>query len=170
MKKHRFGLIAIAALALAVSGCAAESATETTAPAGETAATECTGVQVVVDFGELRGESTTECVETDAALTAAEAFADAGVELSESEAFAGAICRVDGLPAANTELEYEGETRSEDCVTMGPVWAYWGLFIDTGDGWGYAQEGASSQQVKPGEAIAFAWQFGDTTEPRLPEG
>lgn len=175
MKQHRFGIVAIVlGAALALSGCASGTSTEAASSAASTpttapAAGECAGVQVVVDFGELGGDALDECVETDQTLTAAEAFAEAGIELSESEAFAGAVCRVAGAPAADTELEFEGETYREDCVNMGPVWAYWGLFIDTGDGWGYAQEGASTQQLEPGQGIAFAWQFGDTTEPRLPE-
>lgn len=175
MKKR---LIAIAALtaALALSGCAAGENGATSAGAGDGSAgagsitnvSDCAGIEVVVDFGALNEPTVRHCLDTDTAVTAAQAFIETGVELSESQAFAGAICRVDGYPADGVVLEYDGDSYTEDCVNMGPVWAYWGLFIDTGEGWGYAQEGAASQNVEPGEAIAFAWQFGDTAEPRLP--
>lgn len=180
MKKR---LVATAALvaALVLSGCSANGsdANGNDASANDandantganpsTSVSECAGIEVVVDFGALNEPAVQHCLDTDIAVTAAQAFIDTGVELSESQAFAGAICRVDGHPAESVALEYDGETYTEDCVNMGPVWAYWGLFIDTGEGWGYAQEGAASQHVEPGEAIAFAWQFGDTTEPRLP--
>lgn len=49
-----------------------------------------------------------------------------------------------------------------------PMWAYWGLIVDTNAGWDYAMEGAASREVEPGQAVAFVWQFGDNTEPTLP--
>lgn len=169
------GVALLAAAALVLSGCAAEpteesgngSTPETTEAAPVTQA-ECEGVWTVAEFGDLEAENVSTCVDTDEAITASEAFVSAGIELSESTAFAGAICRVDGQPAADVELEYEGETHVEDCENMGPMWAYWGLFVDTGAGWEYAMEGAATQEVEPGQAVAFVWQFGDTTEPTLP--
>ncbi|CAG7610076.1 hypothetical protein ACFPZL_08815 [Leucobacter soli] len=163
-----FALLAAAALTL--TGCVGvESEVPAAAPEDSATSEVCAGVETVVDFGELGGAPETGCAETDAAITAAEAFQQAGVELegvAASDQFFA--CRVAGAPAADQELEYEGEGYTADCAGFGPAWAWWGLFVDTGEGWAFAQEGAETQQVEPGQRVAFAWQFGDTTEPRLP--
>ena len=170
---HRvLGALAILGSSLALAGCgtqttAAPAASDSTATS-EPAAVECAGVVVVVEFGGLDAHAISECAETSEPVTALQAFERAGVELTEGQAFPGSICRVEGAPAADLELSYLGETYTEGCSSMGPVWAYWGLFVDQGAGWEYAQEGAATQQVEPGQGIAFAWQFGDTTEPLLP--
>ena len=160
-------LAAAAVLGLTLTGCTPEARGQDETPPVGTAA-QCTGIEVIVDFGELHDEHYSGCLETDEVLTAAEVFADSQIELTENSTIAGAICRVQGWPKADETLEYDGETYVETCEEMGPVWAYWGLFINSGDAWEYAQEGAATQEVKPGEGIAFSWQFGDTTEPRLP--
>ncbi len=172
------GAAALLTVSLALAGCTSggstdESANGTTSPSATQTtdaaeSTECAGVRVVVEFGELGDEPVDACADTDEAITAAEAFSLAGVELTEGQAYAGSICRVEGEPAAGAELSYEAETYTEECTAMGPVWAYWGLFVDQGDGWAYAQEGASTQLLEPGQGVAFAWQFGDTSEPQLP--
>lgn len=167
-----FGAVALLGASLALTGCGAGSAgvtadsepTSTTGPATE----ECAGVSVVVEFGSLDIDGITECVDPGEPITAVQAFELASVELTEGQAFAGSICRVGGAPAADLQLSYSGQSYTEDCTAMGPVWAYWGLFVDLGNGWEYAQEGAATQQVEPGQGIAFSWQFGDTTEPQLP--
>lgn len=188
MKKH---LTAIAALALAlvVSGCttgqggadSGSPSTETTAPGASTqnsgnGAAECSGVRVVVDYGDLDEASDASgwedhCIDTDEPVTAIAAFEAAHVELegvTTSDAFFA--CRIGGEPAADRTLEFDGETyTSGSCDDFGPIWAWWGLFADTGNGWEFAQEGAETLEVAPGEAVAFAFQFGDTTETRLPQ-
>lgn len=167
------GVTLLAAAALALTGCAADdsngdgsgSTGADTAPA----LGECSGVRVVVDPGELDADVIDTCVETSSPVTAIEAFEAANVELegvATSDMFFA--CRVAELPSATDALEYEGESYTADCADFGPVWAWWGLFEDTGDGWVFAQEGAETLEVAPGEAVAFAFQFGDTTEPRLP--
>lgn len=167
---QRAGIL-LAAAVFALSGCAAGPADgpkSGNTGSGATTQAECEGVWTVAEFGDLKAENLGVCVDTDKTITAAEAFDKAGIGLSESTAFAGAICRVGGQPAADTKLEYKGETHVEDCKSMGPMWAYWGLFVDTGEGWGYAMNGAATQELGPGQAVAFVWQFGDTSEPVLP--
>ncbi|MGK0714782.1 hypothetical protein [Leucobacter sp. W1153] len=170
--KRVFGTIAGLAAALVLAGCAAESApapSESDSSATSVpGAAECTGVSVVVEFGSLEAEPITECADVSEPITAVQAFEAAGVELTEGQAYPGSICRVEGEPAADRELSYSGERYTENCSAMGPVWAYWGLFVDLGAGWEYAQEGAATQLVEPGQGIAFAWQFGDTTDPQIP--
>lgn len=170
---HRvLGAIALLGSSLALAGCGAETtavpgAADSTASSGAPDE-QCAGVAVVVEFGGLDADAISECAEISEPVTALQAFERAGVELTEGQAFPGSICRVEGAPAADLELSYLGETYTEGCSSMGPAWAYWGLFVDQGAGWEYAQEGAATQQVEPGQGIAFAWQFGDTTEPQLP--
>lgn len=167
-----FGAVALLGVSLVLMGCGTETATVTpdseptsaTGPATE----ECAGVSVVVEFGSLDTDGIVECVDTSEPMTAVRAFELANVELTEGQAFPGSICRVGGAPAADLVLNYSGQSYTEDCTAMGPVWAYWGLFVDLGNGWEYAQEGAATQLVEPGQGIAFSWQFGDTTEPQLP--
>lgn len=164
---------AFGAAALMLAGCATTPAadpavSESAAVSTPAAATECAGVRVVVEFGELGGDPIDACADTSTEITAVEAFQLAGVELTEGQAHPGAICRVEGEPGADVELSYNGEVYVEDCAALGPVWAYWGLFVDSGEGWSYAEEGAATQPVAPGEGVAFAWQFGDTAEAQLP--
>ena len=167
-----FGAVALLGASFVLMGCGAETAavpadsetTSTSAPAIE----ECAGITVVVEFGSLDTEGIVECADTSEPITAVQAFELVSVELTEGQAFPGSICRVDEAPAADLELSYSGQTYTEDCTAMGPVWAYWGLFVDLGNGWEYAQSGAATQVVEPGQGIAFSWQFGDTTEPQLP--
>jgi hypothetical protein len=182
MKTHRFrtaaGIVLLAATALGLAGCSSPGAGDETPAAdanggsGDTAivAGDCAGVRVVVDPGELEGADVDTCVETDAPITAVKAFEAADVELvgvSTSDAFFA--CRVAGAPAADEALEYEGESyTSGDCADFGPIWAWWGLFEDSGSGWEFAQEGADTLELAPGDAVAFAFQLGDTAEPRLP--
>lgn len=165
------GIALLAVAALAATGCSGGSpVSDPPATATDTPVLVCEGVRVVVDPGDLEGAAVDTCLEVDAPLTAIDAFQQAGVDLegvSTSDMFFA--CRIDGQPEAGITLEYDGETYSSgDCADFGPVWAWWGLFADAGAGWEFAQEGAESLEVAPGEAVAFAFQFGDTIEPRLP--
>lgn len=177
MKTHRSGTvagIALLAAVFAITGCAAGggAASEPAAGTGAAETSEaCAGVRVVVDPGELDGPAVDDCVPADAPLTAVEAFEAADVDLvgvSTSDSFFA--CRVAGLPAADEALEYEGESYTPgDCADFGPIWAWWGLFEDSGSDWEFAQEGADTLEIAPGGAVAFAFQLGDTTETRLPQ-
>ena len=163
----------LAAALLMLVGCAPAPADDPAAPEAVESgspATEgdCAGVRVVVEFGALGGDPIDACAETSTEITAVEAFQLAGVQLTEGQAYPGAICRVAGEPEADAELSYNGESDVEECAALGPVWAYWGLFVDSGEGWSYAEEGAATQSLAPGEGVAFAWQFGDTAEALLP--
>lgn len=173
MKSIKTSLLTLlAVVGLALSGCAGAAPESTSAPGDEATVEEvtrdeCDGVWAVADFGELGTENTEVCVTATGPITAIEAFESAGFELqgvSTSDQFFA--CRINGLPEGT--LEHEGDTYEVDCADFGPVWAWWGLFIDTGNGWEFAMEGAELQEVAPGEAVAFAWQFGDTSESRLP--
>lgn len=172
LKKAGIALLAAAALALA--GCASESAGENTqtapAPAAATTQAECEGVWTVVDFGALEADTVTACVETEKAITAIEAFEQAGFELEgvkTSDMFFA--CRIEGEPAADEPIEYSDASYTADCNDFGPEWAFWGLYIDTDGQWDFASEGAETQLVEPGQAVAFAWQFGEGSGTRLPE-
>ncbi len=180
MQRSRFlssarslSLIALTATTGALAGCAEAPSDEYTAneiplETGATDSDDCLGVRVVVEYGALGGAPAEACAESTVEITAAEAFTLAGFELTEGLAFPGAFCRVNGVPDADTELTFNGERYTEDCAALGPAWAYWGLFVDLGDGWAYAEEGAATQPVAPGQSVAFAWQFGDTTVPQFP--
>lgn len=149
------------AVVLALVGCAPGATTEEAAPAGA-----CAGVQVIVEFGDLGGSTVDECVETDAAMTALDAFTAAGVEIAPSEAYGDAIvCRVDGLPAADTELSTASNgPYTETCAEFGPIWASWSLWVDFGSGWELGQEAVNTQRVEPGQRVSLTWQQGDYTD------
>ena len=170
-RMNSLAMATLAVLTLVLSGCAssgnagpveADAAAQTT-----TTQSECTGVWAQVDF---EAESNASCVDAVGPITALQAFESANFALepvSTSDQFFA--CRIDGLPAAGETLEYNGETYTPDCSDFGPMWAYWGLYVDAGNGWEYALEGAGTQLMQPGQAVAFVWQFGDTeAEPTLP--
>lgn len=166
----RAGIALFAAAGLVLSGCSAQGGSapepaDTRIDTSDLKRADCDGVWAQIDF---EADMLTTCVDAERPITALEAFEQAGFELegvkTSDQFFA---CRIEGRPAAE-KLEYEGESYTPDCADFGPEWAWWGLFIDTGSGWEFAMEGASTQQVGPGEAIGFVWQFGDTSEPVLP--
>lgn len=129
---------------------------------------QCEGVYALVDFGGLGMPAWAACVPLETSLTAIEVLHEAGIALEEGDAFPGSVCRVMGKPESDRELRFDGESYFEDCATLGPMWAYWALLHDPGTGWQYAAEGVGTQRVYPGESLAFVWQFGDTSLPRLP--
>ena len=115
------------------------------------AAGECEGVLVVVQDAAQRAESSCR----PRGGTAADVLTRAGYRLDRVQRFPGAVCRIDGVPAA------------APCVAMPPADAYWGLFVaESGEPWEYADLGVDALELGPGDAVAMAWQ--DTLEPVPP--
>lgn len=166
------------AAALLLAGCAAapsaadnfniENLVETVGKANKFDRNACDGIYIVVDFADMAENVVGRCVDTNEPVTAIDAFAMSGITVTEGESFPGSICRVAGVPTADKTFTYEGESFTEDCVTMAPEWAYWGLFHESGAGWNNASESVTTKSVKPGESIAFVWQYGELPNPRLP--
>lgn len=149
-------------LALALTGCSTAS-TETSS---SSSAGACTGIEVIVEFGELGGDTIEQCVDSESKLTALDAFTAAGVDIAPSEAYGDAIvCRVDGQPGAELELSTaQNGPYVETCAEFGPVWASWSLWVDTGDGWELGQEAVNTQPLEPGQRVSLLWQQGDYSE------
>jgi hypothetical protein len=151
-------LAALAALLLSPAASPAASAAAGPAPRATTAQTQgslCTGpgVNVVVDPQSLGGATTLACDTAGAGRTAAQVFADAGVEIIPVASFPGAACRVDGKPAQG------------GCAKMPPADAYWGLYVDKGTSWTYAPKGADELRMADGDFVAFSWQGTKTSTP-----
>ncbi|KQZ85011.1 hypothetical protein ASD56_01150 [Microbacterium sp. Root166] len=166
---------AAAALLLTLAACSspatttAEPSSSAAAPAAEG---ECAGVTIVVDASALEGDddvSLEECVETDEAVAAADALAEAGVETEGTVEYGDqVVCRVNGAPAADTVLAADDGTEySETCESMAPAFAYWSLWVKTAESeWDYAQEGLSTLQVEPGDSVALLFTLNG--EPAAP--
>lgn len=156
----------LAASTLALVGCAAPMSTGETSESLTTTDSGCTGIEVLVEFGDLDNPSIAQCVETDAPMTALDAFTAAGVSIDPSEAYGDAIvCRVDGQPDAETELSTEQNgPYTETCAEFGPIWASWSLWVDFGSGWELGQEAVNTQPIAPGERVSLVWQQGDYTD------
>ena len=156
--------IALATIALtaALTGCSSASTETGSASSGGA----CGGIQVIVEFGDLGGDTVEQCVDSDAKMTALDAFSAAGVKIAPSEAYGDAIvCRVDGEPAAERELSTAANgPYLETCAEFGPVWASWSLWVDIGDGWQLGQEAVNTQPVQPGQRVSLVWQQGDYTD------
>ncbi len=161
-------LLAAGALALGLSACST-NAQPATSPTTEPSATSeafadgaCAsdeGVTVVVDAGDLKGGDAidrTACVLTAEAVTAADALGTLGVTLEGTEQYGDTvICRVDGLPSASAPVgSTEDPAYVEACATMPAAFAYWSLWVKpAGGAWDYAQEGAATQSLKPGDSV-----------------
>jgi hypothetical protein len=141
---------ALAALLLSVVG----GVWFTTAPSHAQEFCKDGGVNVVVDFQELGGGVSQECVEDGGGKLAAQVFEDAGFDLTPVGAFPGAACQIDGKP---TEVA---------CRKMPPANAYWGLYLANGKTWDYAPKGADQLKLDEGAYVAFSWQSSKT--PALP--
>ncbi|MFZ2964287.1 MAG: hypothetical protein WA006_06350 [Rhodoglobus sp.] len=161
MKTSAAALALLAAIALA--GCAPTAPEPTPAPAESGA---CAGVEVVVDFGVLDAPSIDECVD---AGPAADAVADAGVTTEGTVDWGDQIvCRVNDRPAADETVEVEGqEPFVEACQSMPAATAYWSLWVKlSADGeWEYAQEGLSTLELEPGQAVGLVYTTGTESTP-----
>lgn len=173
-----FALTALAGLALVLAACTGTAApeTSTSTPAGtspivsDTPCASDEGVTIIVDSGDLAGEfDRTTCVRTDAAIGAADALALAAVHTEGTTEYPDEIvCRVDGVPAADTELvATDGTVVTESCESMPPAHAYWSLWVKpAGTEWGYAQEGLATLELEPGDSLELLFQLNG--EPAAP--
>lgn len=113
-----------------------------------------TEVLVLVQPGPLDVQQRSRCVPADAD-SAAQAFENAGAQLTYVAQQPGFLCRVDGAPA------------DDPCVRTPPGDAYWGLFVTESSGsWTYASLGIRSLPVPDGGGLALVWQ--GSTEQTLP--
>lgn len=153
---RRIALLSAAVLTLA--GCApAETYT------GETAylvTGECSGVEVIVNYGKL-AKRTAHCVETTEATVARDILKQADVTVDGTVTYGDQIvCRVNGLPSATVPVIVPGEEpHLETCANMPPAFAYWGLWVKSSEmaDWEYAKEGVGSLMVEPGQSIGLAF-------------
>lgn len=172
---------ASAALLLALAACSTGSGSPTTAPSPSASADSTSpfatgacegdaGVTVVVDSSALEGGSLEEwCVTTAEPIVAADAFSIAAVQTEGTEQYGDqVVCRVNGLPAADTALPAEdGSDYFETCQSMPAAFAYWALWVKPAGGtWDYAQEGAATQQLEPGDAVELLFTLNG--EPAAP--
>ncbi|WP_109211377.1 MULTISPECIES: hypothetical protein [Microbacterium] len=168
-----------AALLLSLAACASGPATTTTPSPSEDAATSeittgpCegdTGVTVIVDGSALEDGSLDQwCVTTDEPIVAADAFSIAAVQTEGTDEYGDqVVCRVNGLPAEDQAIPAEdGSDYFETCEAMPAAFAYWSLWVKPAGGeWGYAQEGASTQELEPGDAVELLFTLNG--EPAAP--
>ncbi|TFD54009.1 hypothetical protein E3T55_04805 [Cryobacterium frigoriphilum] len=177
LRTYAPGALALIA-ALALSGCAqpapstapltstAESNTAESSTA-ESSTADCSGVSVVVDFGTLKADPLTECVDADGALAASAVMQTAGISTEGTVEYGDQIvCRVNDRPAADETVEVAGEASfTESCASMPAAYAYWALWVkSTPDAdWAYAQEGLGSLQTAPGETLGLVYTTGTET-------
>jgi hypothetical protein len=159
-------VLAAAALALALAGCAAPVAEPTSTPIPEaTADGSCEQVSVVVDFGPLDEPSVAGCA---AAGPALDVLDEAGVVTEGTADYGNAVvCRVNDLPSPDEPVEIEGEEPfTESCDTLNSV-AYWALWVkNTPDGqWEYAQEGVNTLELTDGQSVGLVYTPGTDSIP-----
>lgn len=174
-------LAATALAALALVGCSAGTGTNpspsstasaeasaTTAPAGD----DCAGISVIVDTGDLEtaeDASVSACVEADGPVIAADALRTAGVETEGTAQYGDqVVCRVNGVPQQDLAIPAaDGTEYHESCESMPAAFAYWAIWQKPAGGeWGYAQEGLSTLELQPGDAIELLFTLND--EPAAP--
>lgn len=150
---------------LALTGCAAA------APAGpaatESASANCDKVTVEVDFGVLNKPQLDACA---SAGVATDVLAAAGVKTVGTADYGNqVVCRVNNEPAPDETVTITGQQPfTESCATLNSV-AYWALWVKsspTAD-WEYAQEGATTLQLKDGQSVGLVYTAGtDSTPPK----
>lgn len=125
---------------------------------------------VVVDASALEEDPAQErCVITEEPLIAAEALTLAGVETEGTVEYGDqVVCRVDGVPAEDTAIPAaDGSDYFETCQAMPAAFAYWSVWLKTAGGeWGYAQEGLSTLELQPGDAVELLFTLNG--EPAAP--
>ena len=125
-------LALLATLALPAPPADADAAGAAEAGAAEVAGRPCPpgdGVTVVVDHNEIGGADDVVCVPDGGGRSAAEVFADAGVELSYQPQLADFVCRVDGLPT------------DRPCADSDSFWSLW--WSDGTGAWVFSTVGVS---------------------------
>ena len=135
-------------------GSAAMPAATVEAPDGQRAACpRGKGVTVVVQFGASR---TTSCAPGDPANGLA-ALREAGFTVTMVQRFPGAVCRINGRPAASRDA----------CVVMPPATAYWSYWhAKRGGKWTYSSQGAGS--YNPAPSTVEGWSYGAGKPPTTP--
>lgn len=126
------------------------------------------GTTVVVDATALGGDVIVRCAPGTDKRTGFETLEAAGFEY-ESTTGSGmsAVCRLEGRPAADEELDIDGKSGySESCSGMPPAEAYWSYWrADDGAKWGFSQKGPQAQQ----KSTDFeAWTFALNATPDEP--
>ncbi|MGH2536119.1 MAG: hypothetical protein ACRDHL_01855 [Candidatus Promineifilaceae bacterium] len=115
---------------------------------------------VVVSLGD--GRVLSRCVSFDAPqVSGQELLAATGLDVAVSQQGLGQLtCQIEGIgcPADDCLCRCRGGV---DCV----YWSYWHL---QGDGWVYAQDGASAHAVRPGEVDGWAWAAGSVSQASSP--
>lgn len=119
----------------------------------------CAGVTVIVETGDLEvadDPSGTVCVETDAAIRGSDAIAEAGFTTVGTTAYPDdAVCRVNGVPAEDTDLPGDGGgIHHETCADFPPATAYWALWLKpAGGAWEYAPASLPGLDLNPGDSV-----------------
>jgi hypothetical protein len=171
------GSLAAAGLLLALAGCStpaanqpsasapASSASTSASASSSTAAGPCAGVKVIVDSGVLKqaAADTSVCVPVDAPTVASKVIDEAKIKTEGTTQYPNeVVCRVNGVPAADFDIQHKTGTYREECKGMPAAFAYWGLWVKPGSGdWAYAQEGLATLQLKPGESLELLFTVDD---------
>lgn len=117
------------------------------------------GVTVAVDASALEdGDSKEWCIGTDEPLAAADALTLVNVQTEGTDEYGDqVVCRVNGIPAEDVAIPAEdGSDYFETCASMPAAFAYWSLWVKPAGGeWEYAQEGLSTLQLEPGDAVGL---------------
>ena len=165
-------LLTLAACSTSPDAASTPSATAegATSPIMTGACDDDSGVTVVVDGSALEDGDVEEwCVTTEEPIVAADAFSIAAVRTEGTEEYGDqVVCRVNGLPAEDEAIPAEdGSDYFETCDTMPAAFAYWSLWVKPAGGeWGYAQEGAATQELQPGDAVELLFTLNG--EPAAP--
>jgi len=137
-------------------------------------AQNCQGVTVVVNYGILQEDRSTQCVDLlEGEAVALDVLNFAGFELEGTETFGDqVVCRVNAQPSATEAFLVEGEDPYiETCADMPPAFGYWALWLKTNElgEWGYAESGVSSLLLNSGDTIGLVFSSaGDTPLPTDP--
>jgi hypothetical protein len=168
---------ASAALLLTLAACSSP-APEPTPSSTETksvvvldrACADDSGVTVAIDASALEdGDSKAWCIGTDEELAAADALTLVNVTTEGTDEYGDqVVCRVNGVPAEDVAIPAEdGSDYFETCQSMPAAFAYWSIWTKPAGGeWGYAQEGLSTLQLAPGDALELLFTLNG--EPAAP--
>ena len=167
------GSLAAAGLLLTLAGCstpaanqpsssapASSAAASSSASAASTSAGPCAGVKVIVDSGALKQSAadTSTCVSVDGPTVASKVLDEAKIKTEGTTQYPDAVCRVNGVPAADFDIKHKDGTYREECKGMPAAFAYWSLWTKPASGeWAYAQEGLATLKVNPGESLELLY-------------
>lgn len=128
------------------------------------------GVTVAVDYGGLGGGTAVHCAENFAAAVAASGRAGTGLDALVLAGFGwapaqrqpGAVCRVNGRPAAAETLSLPNNpSYREACVQMPPETAFWSYWTaSVGGSWSFSSSGAGGRLAQPGGFEGWRFHLG----------